>query len=137
MSMSDCIFCKIVSKEIPSISIYEDENIYAFADIHPVNLGHTLVVPKKHYENLYGTPDSELHKIMEVVKKISVAIKKASGADGINIEMNNDPAAGQIIFHFHVHVVPRFINDGYRHWKGPEKTSEEISKAAEKIKKTL
>lgn len=135
--MTDCIFCKIVSGDIPSIKIYENDSVYAFADIHPVNLGHTLVVPKKHYENLYSTPDLELSEMISVAKKIANAAKEILPADGINIEMNNDGAAGQIVFHSHIHVIPRKNDDGFRHWKGPERTPEEIQGAAEKIRATL
>jgi len=135
--MNDCVFCKIIAGNIPSTKIYEDDSVYAFADIHPNNLGHTLVVPKKHFANLYETPDEELAKIMSVTKRISIAAKKALSVDGINIEMNNDTAAGQIIFHSHIHVIPRLNDDGYRHWKGPDRSNEEITAAADKIKEAL
>lgn len=135
--MTDCIFCKIIAGDIPSTKIYEDEDVYVFADIHPVNLGHSLVVPKMHFENLYSTPEGELAKIMRVAKRVAIASKEALRADGINIEMNNEPAAGQVIFHSHIHVIPRFANDGYRHWKGPERSPEEVAETAERVKKNL
>jgi histidine triad (HIT) family protein len=135
--MNDCLFCKIILKKIPSAYIYEDADTYAFADIHPNNPGHTLIVPKKHYSNLYDTPDETLGKLMAVAKQIGKAAKGALAAEGINIAMNNDLAAGQIIFHSHIHVIPRFKDDGYRHWKGRERTQEEIEHAAQKIKAFL
>lgn len=131
---ADCIFCKIIAGDIPSAKIHEDEEVFVFADINPVNLGHSLIIPKKHYTDISDTPDETLGKLIVTAKKIAEAIKKAVKADGINIEMNNGKAAGQIIFHSHIHVIPRFIDDGYRHWKGPEKTAEEIRGVAEKIR---
>jgi histidine triad (HIT) family protein len=114
----DCLFCKIVAKEIPSSMVYEDQYTYAFLDINPTNIGHTLVVPKTHCENINDIPEEDLHRIMSTVKQITPAIQKAVGADGINIIMNNGRAAGQIIFHSHTHIVPRFQGDGFLHWKG-------------------
>ncbi len=130
----DCIFCKIIAGQIPSTQIYEDKFVFAFADINPVNLGHALVIPKKHYTDISNTPDDTLGKLIATAKKIAEAIKEAVKADGINIEMNNGKAAGQIIFHSHIHVIPRFLDDGYRHWKGERRTAEEIREMAEKIR---
>lgn len=118
MSMNDCLFCKIITGEIPSTKVYEDETVLAFLDIHPVNIGHTLVIPKTHYTSLYETPDEILAHIIAVAKKLSIAIKGALTADGINIEMNNDAPAGQVIFHTHIHIIPRFSGDGFTHWHG-------------------
>lgn len=136
--MNSCLFCKIVSNEIPSTKIYEDDHVLAFLDIHPVNIGHTLVVPKAHHTNLYDTPDETLAHMMAVAKKLSVAVKNALDVDGINIEMNNDPAAGQIIFHTHIHIVPRFEGDGFKHWHGPRGYEEgEETEVAQKIQNLL
>lgn len=132
--MNTCLFCRIITGEIPSQKVYEDDTTLAFLDIHPVNIGHTLVVPKAHHPNLYETPDETLAQMMVVVKKLSIAIKTAMGADGINIEMNNDPVAGQIIFHSHIHIVPRFSSDGFKHWHGARGYNEgEASDVAQKI----
>src|SRR3989344_7621350 len=114
--MNDCIFCKIVRGEIPSQRIYEDADTFAFLDIHPVNPGHSLVVPKKHSENLYDMDDHVLAAVMRSVQKVARAVKSAVQADGVNLGMNNEEAAGQIIFHPHFHVIPRFKEDGYKHW---------------------
>ena len=114
--MNNCIFCKISKKEIPCARVYEDENVLAFLDISPVNVGHTLVIPKKHYINIYETPEEILLEMMKVVKKISQAIKDGLFADGINIAINNDPAAGQVVFHSHIHIIPRVANDGFELW---------------------
>lgn len=135
--MNDCLFCKIIAGEIPSEKVYEDENSFAFLDIKPINLGHTLLVPKKHFANLYEMPDEVLAELAPTIKKLGIAIKKAVSADGINIGMNNDPAAGQLVFHAHIHIMPRFTNDGHKHWHGKPYQDGEIDKVAEKIKKVL
>ncbi len=116
--MENCIFCKIVKGELPSTKVYEDENTLAFLDIDPVNIGHTLVIPKEHFVNIYETPEKTLLDMMKVVKKLSEAIKSGLKSDGINVTMNNDPAAGQIIFHSHIHIIPRITDDGFGVWKG-------------------
>ena len=136
--MNECVFCKIVKKEIPSDIIYEDDNFFAFLDINPNNLGHSLIIPKKHYENIYNLPDEILKNIAPLIKKIAVAVKNGVNADGINIIMNNDGAAGQIVPHAHFHIIPRFASDGLRHWPGKSYSNKkEMAKIAEKIKKEL
>lgn len=136
--MNDCVFCKIVKGELSSYKIYEDDKFFAFLDINPINFGHSLLVPKKHYKNLYDLPDETLKEIAPLIKKIAIAIKKSLNTDGINIVMNNDGAAGQIVPHAHFHIIPRFADDGLRHWRGKSYTSkEETVKIAERIKKSL
>lgn len=136
--MTDCLFCKIISGEIPSTKVYEDDRCYAFLDINPVNIGHTLLVPKTHSENLYTVEDEDIAHIATVLKKLSVAVKKAISADGINIEMNNDPVAGQLIFHAHIHIVPRFEGDGFAHWHGARGYNDgEMKEVSEKISQAL
>ncbi|MFZ2303797.1 MAG: HIT family protein, partial [Minisyncoccia bacterium] len=136
--MQNCLFCKIIAGEIPSTKVYEDDIVLAFLDIHPVNIGHTLVIPKAHHTNLYETPNETLSRMMTVVKKLSTAIKGALSADGINIEMNNDPIAGQIIFHTHIHIVPRFSGDGFTHWPSARGYNEgEADEVSTKIKMHL
>lgn len=136
--MTNCLFCKIIAGEIPSTKVYEDDTVLAFLDLHPVNIGHTLIVPKTHATNLYDTPDETLAHMMTVVKKLSVAVKSALGADGINIEMNNDPVAGQVIFHTHLHIIPRFSGDGFTHWHSKRDYREgEMTETAKKISSAL
>ncbi len=103
-----CIFCKIVHKQAQASIIYEDEEVMVFLDIRPLNIGHSLVIPKAHYIDIFDTPEKELTHVHKIAKKVSNAIKKATGADGISIIQQNGKAAGQDIFHIHVHVVPRF-----------------------------
>ena len=114
--MPDCIFCKIVKKEVPSLVIYEDKDVFAFLDIGPVNPGHTLVIPKKHAKNLYEIKDPDLAKVSVALKKVASAVKSGVGSEGINIMMNVEKAAGQLVDHIHFHVIPRFSNDGIKHW---------------------
>jgi histidine triad (HIT) family protein len=103
-----CIFCKIVRKQAPASIIYEDATVMAFIDIRPLNIGHSLVIPKAHYVDIYEIQENELSNVHKVTKQIAIAIKKATKADGISIIQQNGKAAGQDIFHLHVHVVPRF-----------------------------
>ena len=103
-----CIFCKIVSKQAPASVIYEDDMIMAFLDIRPLNMGHTLVIPKAHYVDIFDVPDENLCGVHKVSKQISSAVKKATNSDGISVIQQSGKAAGQDIFHLHVHVVPRF-----------------------------
>ena len=103
-----CIFCKIVRKQAPASIIYEDETVIVFLDIRPLNIGHTLVIPKKHYVDIFDIPENQLSQVHKVAKQVSLAVKKATNADGISIIQQNGKAAAQDIFHLHVHVVPRF-----------------------------
>lgn len=111
MNDTDCIFDKIISKEIPASIVYEDEDVIAFLDISPTTKGHTLVVPKAHVRTIFDIDAQLLAATMLAVQSVASAVKRATGADGINIIMNNEPAAGQEVFHAHIHVIPRFEND--------------------------
>ncbi len=115
-----CVFCQIIAGEISAHKLYEDENILAFLDIKPVNPGHVLVMPKKHYQNLEDTPAEILSAVMAVVKKIGQLLKDKLGAAGYNVTENNDPVAGQIIPHLHFHVIPRHEGDGHPQWRQRE-----------------
>lgn len=136
--MENCIFCKIIKREVPAEIIHESEHFISFLDLHPNNYGHSLVVPKEHVENIYEIKGDTSINLGEELSKISKAVKKAVNADGINIFMNNDPAAGQIIFHQHSHVIPRYENDNLHHW--PHKTygaPEDMKEIAEKIRNSI
>jgi len=128
----DCIFCKIITGELPSSKVYEDEKIIAFLDIRPANKGHTLVLPKKHYENIFEISDASLTDVILTVKKIAIAVNKAVKCDGINIIQNNNRAAGQIIPHIHFHVIPRFENDSNKH-HNIKYSAEEMEEIRKKI----
>jgi histidine triad (HIT) family protein len=110
--MTDCIFCKIAAKEIPSFFVDENELAFAFLDIHPANPGHVLVIPKRHAENIFDTTKEEWAAMSELVWGLSKAVEKAVDADGLNIKMNNRVHGGQDVMHAHVHIVPRFKGDG-------------------------
>ncbi len=107
----DCIFCKIVNGEIPSHKIYEDKNVLAFLDITHGTKGHTLVIPKKHVKNIYELDEETIHNVFKVVPKIANALKKAFNPIGLNMINNND-RPHQSVFHFHIHLIPRYENDG-------------------------
>ena len=136
--MSDCLFCKITNKTIPSAAVYEDDNVYAFLDINPVNPGHTLIVPKVHTDGLIDADDQVLEKLIVATKKVSKAVMKATDSKGFNIILNNGEVAGQVIHHMHFHIIPRFKDDGLVHWKNKAyKEEEQMTEMAEKIKKEL
>lgn len=136
--MENCLFCKIAKKEIPANIIYEDKDVIAFLDIRPINPGHALVVPKKHSENIYDMDEKTLEKIGPVLKKVAIAVKKATNAEGINIGMNNEGVAGQVIMHPHFHIIPRFDHDGKKHWHNIENfPKDELKILEDKIKKEI
>jgi histidine triad (HIT) family protein len=138
LAMESCLFCKIIEGVIPSTKLYEDDTVLAFIDIQPVNIGHALIVPKTHAVALYDLPDETLSHMAPVIKRLAGAIKRAVGADGINIAMNNDPAAGQVIPHAHIHIIPRHERDGFPMWKGPRGYEDgEAAEISEKIKAEL
>lgn len=131
---SECIFCKIIAGNAPAHKIYEDEQVVAFLDVKPINPGHALVATKEHYPNIYETPDEVIKDLAVVTKNIAIAVKKAVNADGTNFHVNNDPAAGQVVFHTHIHVIPRYEGDGYTLWHGKGEYEEgEAQKMAEAI----
>lgn len=112
--MNDCIFCKIVNGDIPSAKVYEDEHVYAFLDISQVTKGHTLVIPKVHKENIFELTPSMAAPLFESVKKVADAIQAAFSPKGLNLLNNNGETAGQSVFHYHIHLIPRYgANDGF------------------------
>ena len=114
--MADCIFCKVVSGELPSTKVYEDERCLAFLDIRPVTKGHTLVVPKQHTVDIASADAEVMADVARVLPKIARAVVAGVGAQGFNCSTNNGAVAGQIIFHLHFHIIPRFSDDGLRMW---------------------
>lgn len=111
MNIEDCLFCKIVNKEIPSKIIFENSSNLAFLDIFPISKGHIIVIPKNHYKNIEEIPNNELMELFKTVKKIAILIHKRLKIDGYNILQNNFKAAGQEINHIHVHIIPRNDKD--------------------------
>ena len=110
--MNDCIFCKIANGEIPAATIYEDDDFRVILDLGPASKGHALILPKEHYANLYEIPDELAAKAMKLAKKMASAMTKALGCDGFNLVQNNGEVAGQTVFHFHMHLIPRYEGDG-------------------------
>lgn len=129
----ECAFCKIIRKEAPASIVYEDETVVAFLSSRPVNVGHTLVVPKKHYENIYEVSGEEAAYLFKIVKKIAQAVKDTTNAEGIRIVQNNGEAAGQVVFHLHVHIIPMKMSNQFYHGIG-DRDSKELEKDAEKIR---
>lgn len=136
--MADCIFCKIVQGEIPCAKVYEDEHVLSFLDINPINPGHTLVIPKKHYDTLFDVPPDELTACTLAAQKIGKAIFEAVGAGGLNFLQNNFEAAGQLIRHAHFHLIPRHDKDGFiTSWSGKPYLSGEMEVTLNKIREKL
>ncbi len=140
--MSECVFCQIVSKKAPANIIYEDEQVAGFLSNRPVSVGHTLVVPKKHYENIFDIPELETGYLFTIVKRVAQAVRGSTGAEGIRIVQNNGEAAGQVIFHLHVHISPlkprnQFEHDGAYRDPTRHRDSKALEKDAEKIRDHL
>ncbi len=135
----ECIFCKIVSGEIPSTKLYEDESVLAFLDIMPAAKGHALVVTKKHYHTLLDVPHEELKHLMEAVQKVAAAIMGSiEGAEGFNVIQSNKEAAGQVIPHVHFHIIPRKKGDNLNFsWEQGKAEKEELQKYAKIVKEKL
>ncbi|MDO4490636.1 MAG: HIT family protein [Lachnospiraceae bacterium] len=108
----DCIFCKLANGEIPTATLYEDEDFRVIMDMGPAAKGHSLILPKQHYANIYELPEELAVKAICLAKKLAPVMTKALHADGFNIVQNNGAAAGQTVFHFHMHLIPRYDNDG-------------------------
>lgn len=106
-----CVFCKIINKEIPCYKVYEDENFLAFLDLCQSSIGHTLVIPKKHYNDIFELDEQTSNQIFSLVTRLAKAVKDETKAEGINILNNNGEAAGQSVKHFHIHIIPRYKDD--------------------------
>ena len=136
--MSNCVFCKIVNWETPSQQVYEDDQFIAFLDINPMNWGHTLVIPRGHYENVLDVPEDILAGMIKIAKKVAPAVVSAMKADGFNIEINNGRAAGQLVDHVHIHVIPRVQGDNLKSGPSRSRYAEgEMGATAKKIKDAI
>jgi len=132
--MTECIFCKIISNEIPSVKVYEDGKVLAFLDIRPVNSGHVLLISKKHYANMLETPDDVLKELVAVSKKIAPAVLKAVNASAFNLTVNNGVEAGQAVAHTHFHIIPRLAGDGHRLWSGRDYIAGEMEEIGRRVR---
>lgn len=137
--MGDCLFCKIIEGTIPSVKVYEDEHCFAFMDIMPLSKGHVLLVPKTHVADIFEMTEDIAKNLYAAAPKVANAIKSAFNPIGLNTVNNNGTAAGQTVFHYHLHFIPRYDEtDGLKvQWETKQYTSEALNEVAEAIKKEL
>lgn len=134
MKDETCIFCKIAAGEIPSRTIYEDERFRVFLDLGPAAKGHALIVPKEHYANLYELPEELAADAMRLAKKEAALMTQKLSCDGFQLVQNNGETAGQSVFHFHLHLIPRYRNDGQKiAWKPGSMSDEELDAVKDQI----
>lgn len=134
MKDENCIFCKLANGEIPTNTVYEDNYLSAIMDVSPANKGHVIILPKTHAANILELDDAYVEKAFVLAKKIAAALKQLLNCDGINILQNNGKAAGQTVFHFHVHIIPRYNGDSCNiTWKQGSYEDGEATQLAEKI----
>lgn len=112
MKQDQCIFCRIIAGEIPSHTLYEDQKYKVILDVGPATKGHALILPKNHYANLYELPEEDAAEVFKLAKKMMIHMTDKLGCDGFNIVQNNGETAGQTVYHFHMHLIPRYKNDG-------------------------
>ena len=130
----ECIFCKIANGEIPSTTLYEDNDFRVILDVNPASKGHTLILPKKHAENLYDLPDETASKALVLAKNMVSKIEKALECDGLNLVQNNGEAAGQTVMHFHMHVIPRYEGGSKMvTWEPGKVSAEETERIVEAV----
>lgn len=135
MKDDNCIFCKLANGDIPTTTLYEDDDFRIIFDAAPATLGHALILPKEHVANVFEIPEELQAKAYILAKKAAAALAEAFGADGINILQNNNEAAGQSVFHFHIHLIPRYKGDGaMMSWKPGEQDSAALEAGLAKFK---
>lgn len=134
----NCIFCKIAAGEIPSYTIYEDDDFKAFMDISPASKGHTILIPKEHADNLFELDETVASKLLPVAVRIAKALKAELHCEGLNLLQNNGEIAGQTVFHFHMHIIPRYeVDKVVVKWVEDKYEGEPLDQLSEKIKKHL
>ncbi len=137
-NMNDCIFCKIITKQIPAEIIYENDSVISILDIHPVNYGHALVIPKNHCKDFLDIPKNQLEEIMHTGQIVANALIKSFQLQGFNIFANNGAIAGQSVFHFHLHILPRYPNDNVHfHTNLKKYEGDFIKKLSQKIQSNI
>jgi histidine triad (HIT) family protein len=138
MDVNSCVFCKIVRKQAPASLVYDDENVLAFLDTRPLNEGHTLVIPKEHYVNVFEAPEELVAHLYRIVRRVALAVKESTKADGISVIQQNGKAAGQEIFHLHVHVIPRYERQKLlRFGEIPEADREKLNRVAANLRQHI
>ena len=134
MRDENCIFCKIANGEIPSKTIYEDDSFRAILDLGPATRGHALILPKDHYRDLFALPPATCAAVMQLAQKLGGQMKEQLKADGFNLVQNNGSCAGQTVFHFHLHLIPRYEDDGQKiGWKPAEPSQEQLEQIRRQI----
>lgn len=134
MKKDDCIFCKIAAGEIPSKTLFEDDKYRVILDLGPAAKGHALILPKNHYANLFELPEEDAKEVICLAKKMATKMTNKLQCDGFNLVQNNGEAAGQTVFHFHMHLIPRYLTDGQKiGWEPGSPSQDEL----EEIKKTI
>jgi len=135
VKQDNCIFCKIANGEIPSRTVYEDEDFRAILDLGPATKGHTLILPKDHAADLYELPEDVAAKVLPVAKKVAALLKEKLGCRGLNLVQNNGELAGQTVMHFHLHVIPRYENDGQKIlWNPTQPDGAELDEVLAKLR---
>lgn len=138
MNKDDCIFCKIANGEIPSATVYEDSICRVILDVNPANKGHALIIPKEHFDNIYSMDAETAAKIFTIATEVAKAQKAELNPDGLNILQNNGEAAGQTVFHFHMHLVPRYIKDNVTMtWIPGKADTEELSALSKALRNRI
>ena len=138
MNKDDCIFCMIANGEIPSATVYEDSICRVILDVNPANKGHALIIPKEHFDNIYSMDAETAAKIFTIATEVAKAQKAELNPDGLNILQNNGEAAGQTVFHFHMHLVPRYIKDNVTMtWIPGKADTEELSALSKALRKRI
>jgi histidine triad (HIT) family protein len=136
--MPGCVFCEIVKGNIPSTKVYEDEVALAFMDINPISYGHTLLIPKEHFSQVSQMDTEKYQALVKMVPELTKAILEATGAAGLNVLQNNGRAAGQVVEHLHIHLIPRYEADGLGFiWKPKPAQAKVLSELAQKVKSAL
>ena len=134
MKQDNCIFCKIIAGEIPSHTLYENDEFKVILDVGPATKGHALILPKNHYANLYELPEEDAAEAFKLAKKMMIKMTEKLNCDGFNIVQNNGEVAGQTVFHFHMHLIPRYKNDGeILKYIAGEPTQEELAQTKKTI----
>lgn len=134
MKKADCIFCKIANGDMPSKTLYEDEDFRAILDLGPATRGHALIMPKEHAENLYDLPEGTAASIMVLAQKLAKTMVEKLHCDGLNLVQNNGETAGQTVTHFHIHMIPRYLNDGQSiNWEPSKPTQEDLEAVRRQI----
>lgn len=138
MKKDDCIFCKLANGDIPTNTLYEDDCVRVIFDAEPAAEGHVLILPKEHFDNIYELDDDTAGHVFKVAKKIATAMNKTLDMDGLNVVQNNGEAAGQTVFHFHMHIIPRHNDDAVNvGWEKHKVSSERIKDITDEVRKYL